>query len=139
MIEGMKFHVKGEELRDLLAKRSIWHNIQADNLKVNLKQAEDGMNAAAAAAAAAGPVKTPYRRSTGGLEVAYAASAAPRRSYGGDVEDPVAAIQAAITFHTNRAVALEFYSKHLMVDATYVLSEGEILKYELVVEVDSES
>lgn len=136
MIEGMKFYVKGEELRDLLAKRSIWHNIQADNLKVNLKQAEDGMNAAAAAAS---PVKTPYRRSTGGLEVAYAGSAAPRRSYGGDVEDPVAAIQAAITFHTNRAVALEFYSKHLMIDATYVLSEGEILKYELVVEVDSES
>lgn len=136
MIEGMKFHVKGEELKALLTARSEWHKNRADALQVNLKQAEDGMSAASAAAQAAGSAKTNvYRRAS--AEVAYAAASAPRRSYGGNVEDPVAAIQSAITFHTNRAVALDFYSKHLVVDATYVLSESELLKYELVVEVES--
>lgn len=130
MIEGMKFHVKGVELQNLLSTRAEQHKEKVKVLQVNLKQAREGMEAATSAAAAAGKAVGSVRRST--LEIASAYSAAPRRNYGGSVEDPVAAINEAIDFHTNRAISLEFYSKHVLVEETYVLTEGELRSYELI-------
>lgn len=128
MIDGMKFHVKGDELKDLLAKRSLWHKEKSVALQVNLKQAKDGMDAAANAAAAAGQPSSPNR----GLEVMSMSMTATRRPHGGNMEDPVAAIQEAITFHTIRAAALNFYSNHLVVETTYVLGESDVARYELI-------
>ena len=137
MIEGMKFHIKGTELSLLLANRSRWHRERAETLKTkNLKEAQDGMKAAASAAAAAGSV-------TGDLDVevcldspiesmslSYAGS--PRRGHGGNMEDPVAAIKKAIVFHAERGAALDFYSGHLVNDATYVLTESDVQRFELI-------
>lgn len=134
MIEGMKFHVKGDELASLLAARAVWHREKAIALQDNLKQAEEGMKAASEAAMAAGSASP--RRSFGGEEV-YMTASAPRRTHGGNVEDPVAAIRQAIVFHYNRSTALEFYSKHVVLEASYVLNERELQMYELVVDVES--
>lgn len=131
MIEGMKFHVKGVELQSLLSTRAAWHKEQVKVNLVNLKRAQEGMEAAASAAAAAGKAAGAVRRSTEEF-VASIYSAAPRRNYGGSIEDPVGAINEAITHHANRAASLEFYSKHLQVEETYVLSEGELRSYELI-------
>lgn len=137
MIEGMKFHVKGSELSSLLAKRAAWHKDRAEVLRTkNLKEAQDGMKAAANAAAAAGQaygsddveVLEDYAVET--MSLTYAGS--PRRAHGGNVEDPVAAIKKAIVFHTERASSLTFYSAHLVADASYVLTENDIARFELI-------
>jgi hypothetical protein len=96
------------------------------------------MKAAASAAAAAG---SSYGEDNvevlceASLEIMpYAAGGgAPRRNYGGNVEDPVAAIKKAIVFHAERASAMAFYSKHVVVEATYVLTESDVSRYELII------
>lgn len=132
MIEGMKFHVKGDELKTLLSQRAEWHKNHAKSLHGNLKQAQESMEVVTSAAAAAGRAGTAVRRVATTDGVGYSASTAPRRNYGGNVEDPIAAIKEAIVHHTNRAADLDFYSKHVVAEATYILSEGEIGRYELI-------
>lgn len=131
MIEGMKFHIKGSELYDLLNERSCWHNERVTLLKVKLKQAEDGMKAASEAASSA---LTPHSEVYVGL--ASVGGGAPQRAHGGNIENPVEAIRQAILFHTRRAIILEFFYKHIVVDATYVLNENEIQRYELIAGID---
>lgn len=136
MIEGMKFSIKGAELSGLLAKRSAWHRERAETLKTkNLKEAQEGMKAAANAAAAAGSAigdsdVEVYHDMAVAESLSYAGS--PRRARGGDMEDPVAAIKKAIVFHADRGAALDFYAKHLVNDATYVLTESEVQRFELI-------
>ncbi len=133
MIEGMKFHVKGVELQNLLSTRAEWHKERVKVNLVNLKQAREGMEVAAAAAVAAGKAAGVVRRSSlESLEIASTYSATRQRNYGGSIEDPVAAINEAIAHHTNRAASLEFYSKHVLVEETYVLTENELRSYELI-------
>lgn len=140
MVEGMKFNIKGSELSELLAKRAAWHKERAEVLKTkNLKEAQDGMKAAANAAAAAGSsfgeddVEVLCEVASLDLMPYAAGSGAPRRNYGGNVEDPVAAIKKAIAFHTERGSAMAFYSKHVVVEATYVLTESDVGRYELII------
>lgn len=136
MIEGMKFSIKGAELSSLLAKRAAWHRDRAETLRTkNLKEAQDGMKAAANAAAAAGSavgddVEVYEVAESLSLGSGYAGS--PRRAHGGNMEDPVAAIKKAIVFHADRGAALDFYSKHLVVEATHVLTESDIQRFELI-------
>ncbi len=140
MIDGMKFSIKGVELSGLLGKRSAWHKERAEILKTkNLKEAQEGMKAAANAAAAAGSaigdsdVEVYHDVMVAeSMSLGSGYTGSPRRAHGGNVEDPVAAIKRAIVFHTDRGAALDFYSKHLVNEATYVLTESEVQRFELI-------
>jgi hypothetical protein len=128
MITGMKFHIKGPELKTLFEARAAWYLRRANDLELNLKQAEVGMKAASDAALAAGPAGSNYSLG-GGLEVMSLGS---RRNPGGNMEDPVAAIKSAIAYANNRVAAFSFYAAHLIVEATYELSESDVTHYELL-------
>ena len=133
MIEGMKFSIKGAELSGLLAKRSAWHRDRAETLRTkNLKEAQEGMKAAANAAAAAGSAVGDDAEVYEVAESLSGYAGSPRRAHGGNREDPVAAIKKAIVFHTDRGAALDFYAKYLVNEATYVLTESEVQRFELI-------
>jgi len=130
MIEGMKFHIKGDELKTLLAKRSLWHKERVVLLESNLKLAEDAMKTAAQAAAAAGPA--PRRSNEIAMSFASARNLSVTRAHGNDMEDPVSALEEAVVFHSEKAAGFLFYSNHLVVETTYILTESEVARYELV-------
>ena len=134
IIYGMKFHVSGKELKDSMLARADWHQGRIVELTKQRAVAVDALETAAKAAESAGPPRS------GRGKIAAPAAArlslgggAPQRNYGEEMEDPVSAIDQALDFHTNQAVALTFYATHVLVDQTYVLNHHEISQYELIV------
>jgi hypothetical protein len=128
MIQGMQFRFFGKEIIELMNQRVKFHKDKAAELEGDLKVAEEAMATAQAAGAKAG--RPSSGRPIGRIGMAMAA---PARSYGESIEDPVSALMQAIVFHTAQAEKLTFYAQHIMPEEAYMLSERDLPQYELLV------
>lgn len=135
--QGISFRFDGFEIISLMESRAKFHAEKAEELNGELKTAEEALAVAIAAgekaARAAGSAR--HVRSSGARMTAL--EAAPSRGYGETMENPVEALDRAITFHIAQGKKLAFYARHIMSSATYILSESDIARYELLV-VDGE-
>jgi hypothetical protein len=113
MIEGVKLHVKSEELGKLLKDRATYHLGRAEQKTVELPKLSASMKS----------LDQPPR---GASMVSNS-----QRGYG---SDPVTDLEDQIRAHKLRARTLTFFAEHLAPSEVYSLTEADLTRLELVVE-----
>lgn len=134
-IKGMQFHWQGSEIVATMQSRAKYHEDRVESLKKDLSEAETALSKAKELGAKAGSSRRPRPMMRAAVGGGYEST---RRDYGGDMEDPVGALQSAIAHHMSRSAALKCYAAHILTDRVYVLSASDMVNYELLVD-DSES
>jgi hypothetical protein len=112
MIDGMKVHIKTEELAKLLRERAGYHTKRALQKGKEIPQLQRSMKA--------------LDRAPKGHVVSNST-----RGYG---VDPVEELESQIRSHKKKATALNFLATHLAKGETYALTEAELRQLELLVE-----